>query len=51
MDGKGSRWTVMGGHFTQVYLSTTIDGEKYSVSQLSNVDNIHLKANKITEQH
>lgn len=51
LNGKGSRWTVMGEHFKQVYLSTAIDGEKYSASQQCNVYNIHFYANKITEQY
>lgn len=52
LNGKGSRWTVMGEHFKQVYLLTTIDVEKkYSVSQQCNVYNIHFYATKITEQY
>lgn len=41
LNGKGSRWTVMGEHFKQVYLSKTIDGEKKC-----HMYNIHFYANK-----
>lgn len=52
LNGKGSRWTVMGEHFKQVYQSTTIDGEKkYSVSQQCSMYNIHFYANKIIEMY
>jgi len=41
----------MGEHFKQVYLSTTIDGEKkYSVSQQCDMCNILFYAKKITER-
>lgn len=34
LNGKGSRWTVMGEHLKQVHLRTTVDDEKScSVSQ------------------
>lgn len=51
LNGKGSRWTVTGEHIKQVYLLGAIDGKKkYSVSQQSNVYNIHFYANKLTER-
>lgn len=31
LNGKGSRWTVMGKHSKQVDLSTVTDREKYLV--------------------
>lgn len=46
LNGKGSRWTVMGEHFKQVDLSTK---KMHLVSQQSNVYNIHFYANKITQ--
>lgn len=51
LNGKGSRWTVMGEHSTQVDLSTVTDREKYLVLQQCNVCSIHVYANKFIEKY
>lgn len=51
LNGKGSRWTVMGEHSKQVDLSTVTDREKYLVLQQCNVCSIHVYANKFIEKY